>query len=249
MDPPRLAALAIDVAIHPIAAGRLFAALGLNVARLADSVELRLDDGVVVRLTQTTTPSRVGLTFAVRDLGEVAKALDSLGIEWTVTGPDVIRVERQRPATLPPRGRWSATALERGALKIDVTELETGHTGLVAVTMFVTDVNATAKFWRVLGMTVPDADAPDEPAADVGLGGVDVWLKNCAIRLRDRAAAPATVVHMVLRSADPMSSTPGLDHAGWPYERDGDSTTTQTPDGCGIRVTPERRGADPAPTL
>ena len=185
---------------------------------------------MVVRMTQTTTPSRVGLTFAVRDLGEAAKALDGIGIEWTVTGPDVIRAERV-------------------ALTIDVTELETGHTGLVAPTMFVTDVNATAKFWRVLGMTVPDADAPDEPAADVGLGGVDVWLKNCAIRLRDRAAAPATVVHMVLRSADPMSSTPGLDHAGWPYERDGDSITTQTPDGCGIRVTPERRGADPAPTL
>jgi hypothetical protein len=110
MDPPRLAALAIDVAIHPIAALSLFAALGLNVARLDDSVELRLDDGVVVRMTQTTTPSRVGLTFAVRDLGEVAKALNSLGIEWTVTGPDVIRVERQWWATLPPRGRWGAFA-------------------------------------------------------------------------------------------------------------------------------------------
>lgn len=94
MDPPRLAALAIDVAIHPIVAGSLFAALGLNVARLDDSAELRLDDGVVVRLTQTTTPSRVGLTFAVRDLGEAAKALDGIGIEWTVTGPDVIRAER-----------------------------------------------------------------------------------------------------------------------------------------------------------
>jgi hypothetical protein len=246
MDPPRLAALAIDVAIHPIAARSLFAALGLNVARLDDSVELRLDDGVVVRLTQTTTPSRVGLTFAVRDLGEVAKALNSLGIEWTVTGPDVIRVECQWRATLPPRGRWWATALGRGALTIDVTELETGHTGLVAVTMFVTDVvNASSQFWMSIGVGV--MGAPDGP--DDAQGAVDMWLKNCAIRLRDRAAAPATVVHMVLRAEDPMSSTLGLDQAGWPYERDGDSITTQTPDGCGVRVTPERRGADPAPTL
>jgi hypothetical protein len=66
VDPPRLAALAIDVADHPIAAGRLFAALGLNVVTLDDSLELRLDDGVVVRMMQTKTPSRVGLTFAVR---------------------------------------------------------------------------------------------------------------------------------------------------------------------------------------
>ena len=237
--------MAIDVAIHPIAAGSLFAALGLNVARLADSVELRLDDGVVVRLTQTTTPSRVGLTFAVRDLGEVAKALNSLGIEWTVTGPDVIRVECQRPATLPPRGRWWATALG-GALTIDVTELETGHTGLVAVTMFVTDViNASSQFWMSIGVGV--MGAPDGP--DDAQGAVDMWLKNCAMRLRDRAAAPATVVHMVLRAEDPMDCTLGLDHAGWPYERDGDSIMTRTPDGCGVRVTPERRGADPAPTL
>ena len=219
MDPPRLAALAIDVADHPLAAGRLFAALGLNVATLDDSVELRLADGVVIRMTQTTTPSRVGLTFAARDLGEVAQALGDHKTPWEVIGPNMIRVER-------------------GSLTIDITELETSHVGLATVTMSVTDaVHASSQFWTSLGVGVMSAPAwPDDAQ-----GAVDVWLKNCAIRLRDRAAAPATVVHMVLRSADPMSSTLGLDHAGWPYEIDSDSITTQTPDGCGVRITPLRR--------
>ena len=220
---PHLAGLAADVADHPIAVARLFGALGLHVARLDGLAEIRLDDGTVLQFRQGPTPTRIGLGFAVPDLCAAAQALDEHRghTSWDVAGPNIIRIGR-------------------GDLTADVTEAETSS--LVAVTLYVSDVAASVRFWAALGLTVTDvapvdADDPDppEPAADVQLAGVTIQLRGCGLR-------PITFVHMVIRVADPLGCRVGLDHVGWDYRQDGDAVVTaRTPDGCGVRVTRQRR--------
>ena len=223
MTSPRLAGLAVDVADHPVATSRLFGALGLHVATLDELAEIRLDDGTVLQFRQGPTPTRIGLGFAVPDLCAAAQALDEHRghTSWDVAGPNIIRIGR-------------------GDLTADVTEAETSS--LVAVTLYVSDVAASVRFWAALGLTVTDvapvdADDPDppEPAADVQLAGVTIQLRGCGLR-------PITFVHMVIRVADPLGCRVGLDHVGWDYRQDGDAVVTaRTPDGCGVRVTRQRR--------
>ena len=220
----RLAGLAVGIADHPVAATRLFRALGLTVATLGDVAEIRLDNGSVVRLTQSSSPARIGVTFRVRDLVEAVKALDEHRGQavWEVHAPNVIRVER-------------------GDLTVDVTEAETP--GLAAVTLFVADVAETARFYAALGLPTTDAtpaavadpNDPPEPEADVRLAGV-------TIQLRAAGLGPATAfAQMVIRADDPMSCTVGLDCLEWEYAWDADSLVTRTPDGSGVRVTPVLR--------
>ena len=222
MTAPRLAGLAVDVADHPIAVARRFGALGLHVAVLDGLAEIRLDDGTVLRLRHSEAPTRIALRLAVPDLAAVALALDEHRghTSWEVAGPNVIRIGR-------------------GDLTVEVTE---GRPGLTDVTMFVGDVARSARFWQSLGLTVIDTTPaendpadPPEPAADVQLAGVTIQLRGCGLR-------PITFVHMVIRVADPLGCRVGLDHAGWDYRQDGDAVVTaRTPDGCGVRVTRQRR--------
>ena len=222
MTSPRLAGLAVAVADHPIAVARRFGALGLHVAVLDGLAEIWLDDGTVLRLRHSEAPTRIAVRFAVPDLGAAAQALDEHRghTSWEVAGPNVIRIGR-------------------GDLTVEVTE---GRPGLTDVTMFVGDVARSARFWQSLGLTVIDTTPaendpadPPEPAADVQLAGVTIQLRGCGLR-------PITFVHMVIRVADPLGCRVGLDHAGWDYRQDGDAVVTaRTPDGCGVRVTRQRR--------
>ena len=218
---PRLAGLAVDVGDHSVATTRLFGALGLTVATVDECTEIRCDNGMVVRLTRSTTPTRIGLRFAVGDIITAVRALDEHGghTTWAVHAPNVIRVER-------------------GDLTVDVTEAETPS--LAAVTLFVADVAETARFYAALGLPTTDAtpaavadpNDPPEPQADVRLAGV-------TIQLRAAGLGPATAfAQMVIRADDPMSCTVGLDCLKWEYAWDADSLVTRTPDGSGVRVTP-----------
>ena len=222
MTAPRLAGLAVDVADHPVATSRQFGALGLHVATLDELAEIRLDDGTVLQLRQGQgrAPTRIGLGFAVPDLGAAAGALDEQRLTWDAAGPNRIRIGR-------------------GDLTVDVTE---GRSGLTDATLFVYDVGAATRFWRTLGLTATDttpadtdpADPPD--AADVPLNGATLQLRGCGLQ-------PATMAHMVLRVEDPIGCCVGLDHAGWDHRRDGEALVMRTPDGCGVRLVPPlRRG-------
>ena len=221
MTSPRLAGLAVDVADHPVATSRLFGALGLHVATLDELAEIRLDSGTVLRLRHSEAPTRIALRLAVPDLAAVALALGDHRTPWTTWAPNVIRIER-------------------GGLTVDVTEAD--PPGLASVTMSVSDVAATAQWWRTLGMpvtdTIPAADAdpadPAEPAADVQLGGMRFQLRGCGLQ-------PVTMAHMVIRVEDPLDCCVGLDYAGWEYRRDGEALVMRTPDGCGVRLAPQRR--------
>lgn len=225
MSLPRLAGITIDVADHPIATERLVRSLGLHALVLDAGVEVRLDSGAVVQLMQSATATRVGLRFAVRDLCAAATALDDYRTEWTVTAPNLLRIER-------------------GDLTVEVTEGES--TSLVEVTVFVSDVAAAAEFWRTLDLETVDTAGADPADPDPAEPAVDVRIGDATVRLRaaglDRVTAAANTL---VRVDGPLGRCVGLDHAGWEYRRFGDILMTRTPDGCGVWVAPPRR-ATPA---
>lgn len=197
----------------------MFAALGLHTAQVDDVTEVGCDDGSLIRLLRGDRPSRAGLGVWVRDVADAAQRLDEHRTPWRVVDPNVIRVDR---------GDLAVTVGQRRA------------TGLAAVTLHCADVAAAAQFWTAVGGTVTDTAAdddpePDDPAVDVELGGVVLQLRPTGLQ------PPTAGVHMLVRTADPLTAAEKLVGIGCGFEVRDAAAVTRSPEGCGVRLSPTRR--------
>lgn len=226
----RLAALAANVN-HPTAEANLYLALGMKVvAPDTDTVEVRVDDGFVLRLLRGDNPSGTHFGFRVRDVADAAQQLTAVGYGWRVRGPNHISVEH-------------------GGSTVYVLQAEPSESpGLIASTHFAVSVPSSAIFYRALGLGVGDADNvvdtfgvdrcdPPNPSADV------FFDNEIVLQLWPAGRHPVTLAHMVIRVDDVQAAARGLDELSWRFERDDDALVTRDPDGCRVRVTgPLRSG-------
>jgi catechol 2,3-dioxygenase-like lactoylglutathione lyase family enzyme len=195
--------------------------------------EIRFSDGLILRYLRSDTPSRTHLGFGIADLAGAAERLEGdLGIRWTCTTPGVI------------------DSRDCDGNRVYLVGL-TGDPGdgfpqrdqrLIAATLFVSDVPASARWWRALGLSVGDAsnlvgsvpvDAHD-PSADVFFGSGPV------IQLWPAGPGLSTVAHIVIGVDDEAAldaAALGLDELGWEYRREPGAVNAYTPDGVGVRLT------------
>jgi len=193
--------------------------------------EVRLSAGPVIRFRRDNIPSRYILGFGLHDLAGAATRLeDDLEIPWRCTTPGVIDVRDTDGNRLYLVGEPDVTA----------DDFPHRDQKLIAVTLFVTDVPASARWWRALGLSVGDestlvgsvpADAP--PHGNVA----DVFFDGPILQLAPTGTGPATVAHMVIGGVDLDAAAAGLSAIGWDFTREPRALTTMTPDGCGVRLT------------
>jgi catechol 2,3-dioxygenase-like lactoylglutathione lyase family enzyme len=202
-------------------------------------VEIRFSSGLILRYLRSDTPSRTHLGFGIADLAGAAERLENeLGITWTCTTPGVVdlldvdgnRVYLTGPADNPGDG------------------FPLRDQRLIAATLFVSDVPATARWWRALGLSVGDAStAVGSVPADAHDPSADVFLDNGpVVQLWPTGTGLATVAHLVIGVPDDAAldaAALGLDELGWEYRREPGALNAYTPDGAGVRLTaPAQRG-------
>jgi hypothetical protein len=164
MTAARLASLAAHVA-DPATGAEVYRALGFNVALPSpDTAEIRFDDGLIIQLLRAATPSRTHFGFRVRDITDAAQRLSAAGHAWKVNGSNHI-------------------SFEHGDCLIYALQADPNQSpGLIASTHFASDVIATTRWYRAVGLSVGHADAeldtawsdPDEPQDP----SVDIFLDN-----------------------------------------------------------------------
>lgn len=186
MTPARLIGLAVDTGDLPRTMSKVLTAIGLNVVVLDEAAEVRCDDGVVERLTQSRTAAPICLGFRARDLAEASSALTEHRVAWNDLSPNAIRVDR-------------------GDLVIEAVQAAPGQAPrLEAVTMFVSDIDTTATLWQALELIPEDASVDANPD-DSPLVTADAVLDNVVLHARkaELGTGRTTMSHMVIRVDDP----------------------------------------------
>jgi hypothetical protein len=223
MTAARLASLAAHVA-DPATGAEVYRALGFNVALPSpDTAEIRFDDGLIIQLLRAATPSRTHFGFRVRDITDAAQRLSAAGHAWKVNGSNHI-------------------SFEHGDCLIYALQADPNQSpGLIASTHFASDVIATTRWYRAVGLSVGHADAeldtawsdPDEPQDP----SVDIFLDNAVVQLWPSGIRPITLVNLLISIENPAAAAVGLDELRWRYEWDGAELVTRDPDGCAVRLT------------
>ena len=202
--------------------------------------EIRFSSGLILRYLRSDVPSRTHLGFGIADLAGAAQRLqEDLGIRWTCTTPGVVDlrdVDDNRVYLVGPTDSDPGDGFPQRDQK------------LLAVTTFVTDVPATARWWRALGLSVGDAStAIGSVPADSHDPSADVFFDNGPVlQLFPVGTGPSTVAHLVIGVPDTAAldaAALGLDGLGWEYRREPGAINMFTPDGVGVRLTaPAQRG-------
>ena len=201
--------------------------------------EVRFVDGLILRYLRSETPSRTHMGFTLTDLAGASQRLeDELDVLWHVSGPGVIhfRDVDENPIYLVGTNPDAVPDFYRRDQK------------LIAVTTFVSDVPATARWWRALGLSVGDesvhigAVPEDAPPGDTA----DAFFDNGpVIQLYPAGTGLVTVAHLVIGVPDEGAldaAALGLDGLGAEYRREPGAISTDTPDGMGVRLTAPVRG-------
>ncbi len=208
--------------------------------------EIRFSSGLILRYLRSDTPSRTHLGFGIADLAGAAQRLqEDLDIRWTCTTPGVIDL-----------ADCDGNRVYLVGLTDDPGDgFPQRDQRLIAATLFVSDVQANARWWRALGLSVGDAstavgsvpaDAHD-PSADAHDPSADVFFDNGpVVQLWPAGTGLATVAHLVIGVPDDAAldaAALGLDGLGWEYRREPGAINMFTPDGAGVRLTaPAKRG-------
>ncbi len=204
--------------------------------------EIRFSSGLILRYLRSDVPSRTHLGFGIADLAGAAERLENeLGITWTCTTPGVIDFRDCDDNGVYVVSRVDGEPEPDGFPQRDQR--------LVALTTFVTDVAATARWWRALGLSVGDeSNVVGSVPADAAHGDTaDVFFSNGpAIQLYPAGTGLATVAHLVIGVPDETAldaAALGLDELGWEYRREPGAVNTFSPDGLGVRLSaPAQRG-------
>ena len=195
-----------------------------------DQAEVRLSAGPVIHFRRDNTPSRYTLGFGLHDLAGAATRLeDDLEIPWRCTTPGVVDL-----------ADCDGNRVYLVGLTDDPGDgFPQRDQKLIAVTMFMTDVPTSARWWRALGLSVGDQATlvgsvpPDADHADVA----DVFFDGPILQLAPAGTGPTTVAHMVIGGVDLDTAAESLAAIGWDHAREPGALTTMTPDGCGVRLT------------
>ena len=195
--------------------------------------EVRFADGLILRYLRSDTPSRVHMGFTLTDLAGATQRLeDDLDVLWHVSGPGVIhfRDVDENPIYLV------------GTNPDAVPDFYRRDQALIAATTFVTDVSASARWWRALGLSVGDESTlvgsvpEDAPHGDTA----DVFFKDGpVVQLWPAGTGLATVAHLVIGVPDDAAldaAALGLDELGWEYRREPEALNAYSPDGLGVRL-------------
>jgi hypothetical protein len=195
--------------------------------------EVRFADGLMLRYLRSDTPSRMHMGFTMTDLAGATQRLeDDLDVLWHVSGPGVIhfRDVDENPIYLVGTNPDAVPDFYRRDQK------------LIAATAFVTEVSATSRWWRALGLSVGDEsthvgsvpeDAPHGDTADVFFGNGPV------LQLYPAGTGLATVAHLVIGVDDEGAldaAALGLDELGWDFRREQGALNMYSPDGVGVRL-------------
>jgi catechol 2,3-dioxygenase-like lactoylglutathione lyase family enzyme len=202
--------------------------------------EIRFSSGLILRYLRSDVPSRTHLGFGVHDLAGAAQRLqEDLDIRWTCTTPGVIDL-----------ADCDGNRVYLVGLTDDPGDgFPQRDQRLIAATLFVSDVQANARWWRALGLSVGDASnlVGSVPDGDPHGDNADAFFGNGPVlQLYPAGTGLATVAHLVIGVPDEGAldaAALGLDALGWEYRREPGAVNAYTPDGVGVRLSaPAQRG-------